>query len=117
MALPAAVPLDEPAERCAGYRQLEREELLMAQTAADVDIFIQDNATFQDAFKFLPPVGGALNLTGMSFTMAVKASRDDSVALVTFTSPTQIVTADAVNCIINFNVVDTTIQLDLPAAE
>ena len=89
----------------------------MAQTAAWVDIYISDNATFQDAFQFVAPTGGSLSLLGTTWEMSVKASRDDVAPLVTFTSPTQIVIADAVNCIINMNVPDTTIQSDLPAAE
>ena len=89
----------------------------MAQTAAWVDIYVSDNATMQDAFQFVPPVGGTLSLSGTTWEMSVKASRDDVSPLVTFTSPTQIVIADPVNCIINFAVPDTTIQTDLPAAE
>jgi hypothetical protein len=90
----------------------------MAQTAAWVDIYISDNATFQDAFQFVPPTGGTLTLLGMTFEMSVKASRDDVSPLVTFTSAAgQIVTSDIVNCIIHMNVVDTVIQTDLPAAE
>lgn len=89
----------------------------MAQTAADVDIFISDNATFQDAFQFVPPVGGTLSLTGMTFEMSVKASNDDVTPLVTFTSPTQITVVDVVACTIHMNVADTVIQTSLPAAE
>lgn len=92
----------------------------MAQTAACVDIFIKDNATFQDAWQFNPPIGVAsLNFTGNSFEMSVKASSDDVPPLVTFTSGAgQIVLALATpNPVVNMNVVDTVIQTSMPAAE
>jgi hypothetical protein len=92
----------------------------MAQTAACLDIFINDNATFQDAWQFNPPVGvTSLDFTGNSFEMSVKASRDDVAPLVTFTSAGgQIVLALATpNPVVNMYVVDTVIQTDLPAAE
>lgn len=92
----------------------------MAQTAAWVDIFISDNATFQDAWSFNPPTGQtSMNWTGNSFEMSVKASRDDVTPLVTFlSSGGQIVLAVATPIpTINMNVVDTVVQTDLPAAE
>jgi hypothetical protein len=92
----------------------------MAQTAAIVDIFISDNATFQDAWQFNPPPPlTSLNFAGNSFEMSVKASRDDVSPLVTFTSGGgQIVLASPTpNPVVNMNVVDTVIQTSLPAAE
>lgn len=91
----------------------------MAQTAAQVDIWITDNATFQDAWQYNPPAGTTLNFAGNSFEMGVKASRDDVANLVLFTSGGgQIVIASPVNpAVINMNVVDTVIQTSLPSAE
>ena len=91
----------------------------MAQTAACVDIYINDNATFQDAWQYNPPAGATLDFTGNSFEMSVKASSDDVAPLVTFTSAGgQIVLRSATNpAVLNMNVVDTVIQTSLPAAE
>jgi hypothetical protein len=91
----------------------------MAQTAAQVNIFITDNATFQDAWQYNPPPGATLNFAGNSFEMSVKASSDDVAPLVTFLSSSgQIVIASDTNpAVLNMNVPDTVIQSDLPAAE
>jgi len=91
----------------------------MARTAACVNLYISDNATMQDALQCNPPAGATLNFAGNTFEMAVKASRDDVTPLVTFTSGAgQIVIISATNpAVIGFNVPDTTIQTDLPAAE
>ena len=90
----------------------------MSITCAIVNIYIQDNGTFQDALQFGTPGDTSWSLTGMSFEMAVKASRDDTTALTTFTSGSgQIVTDDPINRIINFNVPDSVIQASLPPAE
>jgi hypothetical protein len=91
----------------------------MAQTAAWVNIFITDNATFQDAFQYNPPAGATLNFAGNTFEMGVKASRDDVAALVTFLSSSgQIVIQSATNpAVLSMNVPDSVIQTDLPAAE
>ena len=91
----------------------------MAQTAACVNIYIQDNATFQDAWQFNPPTGGTLDFTGNTFEMGVKASRDDTATLVTFLSSSGqiVVRSNTAPAVLNMNVPDTIVQTDLPAAE
>lgn len=90
----------------------------MAQTAATVDIVQQDNATFQDAFQFGTPGDTSWSLTGMTFRMEVKASRDDIAPLVTWTTAGgQIITDDVVQRVIHFNVPDTVLQTSLPPAD
>jgi hypothetical protein len=90
----------------------------MAITAAIVDLFVQDNATMQDALQYGVPGDTSWSFTGMTFEMSVKASRDDVDPLVTFTSGAgQIVVDDPVQRVLHFNVPDTTIQSALPPAE
>lgn len=89
----------------------------MAITAAIVDITVSDNATVQDAFQFGTPGDTTWSLTGMSFKMEVKASRDDTSPLVTWTSPGQIVIDDPVQRVLHLNVPDTVVQASLPPAE
>jgi len=85
----------------------------MALTASWVNIYISDNATFQDAFQFTIPNGYQIGTN--TWEMGVKASRDDVANLALFTSAAgQITIADPVNNIINMNVPDTTIQSELP---
>jgi hypothetical protein len=89
----------------------------MTVTAAVVDIFQSDNATLQDAFQFGTPGDTSWSFTGMSFKMEVKASRDDTTPLVTWTSGGgQIVVDDAVNRVLHLNVPDTALQASLPPA-
>jgi hypothetical protein len=86
-------------------------------TAAIVNIATQDNATFQDAFQFGVPGDTTWGFGGVSFEMSIKASRDDTSPLITFTSGAgQIVVDDIVNRVLHFNVPDTTIQASLPVA-
>jgi hypothetical protein len=84
----------------------------MARTAAWVNIYISDNATFQDAFQFVAPAG--FSIAGMSFEMSVKASRDDVTPLVTFTSAAGQIVITPIGDVINFNVPDSTIVADTP---
>lgn len=86
-------------------------------TAAVVNMVTQDNATFQDALQFGVLGDTSWSFVGMTFEMSVKASRDDVTPLVTFTSAAgQIVVDSVVTRVLHFNVPDTTIQADLPAA-
>lgn len=90
----------------------------MAITCAIVDIVNQDNQTIQDAFQFGTPGDTSWSLTGMSFKMEVKASRDDTAPLVTWTSGAgQIVVDDVVQRALHLNVPDTVVQASLPPAE
>lgn len=87
-------------------------------TSAIVDIAVSDNATVQDAFKFGTDGDTTWSFTGMTFKMEVKASRDDTAPLVTWTSGAgQIVVDDAVNRVLHLNVPDTDVQASLPPAE
>lgn len=89
----------------------------MAQTAALVDISIQDNATFTDAFQFGDAGDTSWSFTGMSFIMDVKASRDDASPLLSISSALgSIVVDDVVQRVLHFNVPDTAIQAALPVA-
>jgi hypothetical protein len=88
----------------------------VALTASIVDLVANDNATFQDAIQFGLSTD-TWTLTGQSFKMEVKASRDDVAPLVTWTSGAgQIIIDDATNRIIHFNVPDTVLQASLPPA-
>lgn len=90
----------------------------MAETAACVDIFVQDNATVQDAFQFGVVGDTSWSLTGMTFKMEVKASYDDVTPLVTWTSGAgQIIVDDVVQRVVHLNVPDTVVQASLPPAE
>lgn len=90
----------------------------MAQTAAFVNIFTQDNATLDDAFQFGVVGDTSWSFVGQSFEMSVKASRDDVAPLVTFTSGGgTILVDDVVQRVLHLNVPQATINLDLPCAE
>lgn len=87
-------------------------------TCAIVNIAIQDNQTFSDAFQFGTPGDTSWSLTGQNFRMEVKASRDDASPLVAFTSAAgQIVVADAMQRVVYMNVPDTAVQTSLPVAQ
>ncbi len=90
----------------------------MSQTAACVDIYALNTGTLQDAFKFDPDGGTAWSLSGMTFEMEIKASREDTVALLTLTSgASQIVVDDAAARTLHLNVAPATIQAALPCGE
>jgi len=89
-----------------------------ALTASVLDILIANNVTFQDAFQFGVVGDTTWSLTGQAFKMEVKASRDDTTPLVTWTSAGgQIVVDDVVQRVIHFNVPDTAIVAGLPVGE
>lgn len=90
----------------------------MAITAACVDLVEPNNATMQDSFQFGTAGDTSWSFTGQSFRMDVKASRDDTSPLVSFTSLAgQIVVDDAVNRILHFNIPESAIVAALPVAE
>jgi hypothetical protein len=90
----------------------------MAITCAIVDLINQDNQTIQDALQFGTPGDTTWSLTGMSFKMEVKASRDDVAPLVTWTSGAgQIIVDDPVQRVVHLNIPDTVIQASLPPAD
>lgn len=90
----------------------------MAITSAIVDLINQDNQTIQDALQIGTPGDTTWSFTGMSFKMEVKASADDVVPLVTWTSGGgQIIVDDPVQRVLHLNVPDTVVQASLPPAE
>lgn len=90
---------------------------MTAPTSAIVNIATQDNVTLQDAFQFGTPGDTSWSLVGMSFTMEVKASRDDITPLIELTSGAgQIIVDDVVQRVVHLNVPDTAIQASLPVA-
>jgi hypothetical protein len=90
----------------------------MAITCAIVDLTNQDNQTIQDAFQFGTAGDTTWSFTGMSFKMEVKASRDDTAPLVTWTSGAgQIIVDDVVQRVLHLNISDLVVQANLPPAE
>lgn len=90
----------------------------MAQTAACVDIIVNNNGTLQDAFQFGDTTDTSWSFTGMTFEMEVKASRDDTVALLELTSVAgEIVVDDAVTRTLHLNVDPAALQAALPVGE
>src|SRR6185312_9672289 len=90
----------------------------MSLTAACVDIFALNTGTLQDAFEFDPNGGTSWSLSGKTFEMEIKASREDTAALITLTSGAgQIVVDDAVARVIHLNVDPATLAGALPCGE
>lgn len=89
----------------------------MAQTAAIANMYISNNATWQDAFQFGVTGDTSWNFNGMAFTCQVKASRNDAAALLgAQSSDGTIVIDDPIQRILHFNVPDTLIVEKLPCA-
>lgn len=90
----------------------------MAQTSAIVNIKASNNATLQDAFQFGDPLDTSWTLTGQSFKMEVKASRDDVTPLLTLTSAGgSIVVDDVALRVIHLNLDMTALKAALPVGE
>lgn len=86
-------------------------------TSARVDIAIQDNATWNDAFQFGTVGDTTWSFTGQVFRLDIKASRDDAAALLSLTSGGgQIVVDDVVQRVLHMNVPESALTV-LPAAE
>lgn len=89
-----------------------------ALTAAIVNLYTNDNATFQDPLQFGVAGDTSWSFAGMSFEMSVKASRDDQTPLATFFSSSgDIIVDNAATRVLHFNVPNTIIQAKLPPAE
>jgi hypothetical protein len=71
----------------------------------------------RDAFMFGVVGDTSWSLTGQSFEMSVKASRDDVAPLVTFASPTTIIVDDVVQRVIHMNVSEAALNAALPCGE
>lgn len=87
-------------------------------TSARVDMEIVNNASWEDAFQFGSPDDASWNLTGQTFRMDVKGSKDQTVALLTLTTANgRIVTDDVTQRVVHLNVPDATIQSSLLPGE
>lgn len=83
-------------------------------TRATVDLAIQNNASWEDAFTFGTAGDTTWSLTGQDFRMDVKVSRDAPAALLTLSTVNgRIVVDDVTQRIIHFNVDDATITASL----
>lgn len=90
----------------------------MAQTAACVDIVALNTGTLQDAFQFDDETDTSWSFTGMTFEMEIKASREDTVALLELTSGAgEIVVDDEALRILHLNVDPAALQAALPCGE
>lgn len=86
--------------------------------AAEVDISILNNATWQDAFQFDDADDTTWNLVGQSFIMEIKGSRDDAAALLELKSvDSEIIVDDTTLRVIHMNVPYTAIRAALPVGE
>lgn len=94
-------------------------------TQAIVNIIIQNNATWEDAFQFEPPDtedGGTLDtswsFTGQTFRLDVKTNATDTTPKLSMTTANgQIVVDDPVQRILHFNVPDSFITANLPVGK
>lgn len=81
-----------------------------SKTRATVDMAIDNNATWEDAFQFGDTDDTSWDLVGQSFRMDVKTDRDSVVALLTLTTDNgRIVVDDVTQRVIHLNVDDGTI--------
>lgn len=86
-------------------------------TASIVDIIAANTVTFQEPFQFGLSTD-TWTFTGQNFKMEVKASRDDPVALVAWsTGGGTIVVDDAINRVLHMNVSEAAMQAALPPGE
>lgn len=77
----------------------------MADTASEVDIVIQTNTTWEDAFMFGTTGDTSWSFTGQSFRLDIKGNANDTAALLSLTSASgKIVVADVVQRILRMNV-------------
>jgi len=87
-----------------------------APSVAIANITALNTVTLQEAFQFDP--NGTWTFTGQNFHMEVKASREDAVALASWTSAGgTIVVDDAINRVLHLNVSEAALQAALPAGE
>lgn len=83
-------------------------------TSAHVDLQIDNNGTWQDAFQFGEPLDTTWTLTGQTFSMDVQLSAYDTVPLLHMSSATgQIIIDDVIQRVIHFNVAPTVLQTSL----
>src|SRR6266550_811367 len=86
-----------------------------SSTSAHVDVSVDNNGTWQDAFQFGTPGDTTWTLTGQTFLLEVKITRYDAAPLLTLTTANgRIVTDDAAQRVIHLNVDPATLQAALP---
>lgn len=83
-------------------------------TSAHVDLAIDNNATWQDAFQFGQPGDFSWTLNGQSFELEVQRNRYDAAPLLTLSSTNgRIIVDDAIQRVIHFNVSPENIRASL----
>lgn len=87
-------------------------------SVARVNLAVQDNGTWQDAFQFGDEDDTTWSFTGKSFHMDVKASSDDVDPLFSLTTSNgQIVVDDVTLRVLHLNVTETALRAALPPGE
>ena len=90
----------------------------MSVTRARVDIAIQNNATWEDAFVLGTAGDTSWNFVGQKFRLDVKGNVDQTVALLSLTSDAgTIVVDDVIQRILHLNVPETSIVAALLPGE
>ena len=90
----------------------------MALTRARVDIAIENNATWMDAFQFGTIGDTSWNFSGQNFRLDVKGNVDQSAALLSLTSGAgTIVVDDVTQRILHLNVPETAVSAALQPGE
>jgi hypothetical protein len=83
-------------------------------TSAHVKLFAQNNASFEDAFRFGTEGDTSWSFTGQHFRMDVKGNIDDVTPLFTLSTDNgRIVVDDVVERLLHFNVDDVTLDAAL----
>jgi hypothetical protein len=83
-------------------------------TSARVDLRIDDNGTWSDAFQFGEPTDTTWTLDGQSFELDVQLSPYDTMPLLSLSTDSgRIVVDDVIQRVIHFNVAPTDIQAAL----
>jgi hypothetical protein len=87
-------------------------------TSARVDLRIDNNGTWMDAFRFGEPADTTWTLTGQTFELDVQRNPYDAVPLLSLSSSSgRIVIDDVVQRVIHFNVAPDDIQAALRPGE
>ena len=90
----------------------------MAITSAEVDIVIQNNSTWIDAFQFGTVGDTSWSFTGQTFQLDVKGNKDQAAALLSLTTGAgTIVVDDAVLRVLHFLVPDSVVKAALQVGE
>jgi len=87
-------------------------------TSAHVDMKIDNNGTWSDAFQFGTPGDFTWTLAGQTFTMDVQRNRYDSTPLLQLSTLTGTIITDDVNQrVIHLSVPSTVIKTNLPVGK